>query len=106
MIKLTKKQIEERDRIQAELTIREAAFESAREALNEMIVKANEWAEEVATEIDDYMSQRTDKWLDGERGQAYDEWKTAYQNFSLDEIDEPELPGEEAFTDLEEEPNL
>ncbi len=45
-------------------------------------------------DIDEYMSERSERWQDGERGQAYQAWRDELEAQPLDEIDAEDI---EAF---------
>jgi len=68
-------------------------FEPETKAYNEVIVEANDFVEEVSGEIRGYIDERTEKWQESERGQAFEEWSSAWED-ALDEveIEEPEFP--------------
>jgi hypothetical protein len=93
MKKLSKMLLQDRDAICQHLRTQYEALEGAVEALNaaieeqweavadalahynETVSQANEWLSTVSSEIEGYMSERSEKWQDSERGQAYGEWK-------------------------------
>lgn len=92
-----------------------AAANEALEALNEALNEARGFAEDMASEIDSYMDDRSDGWREGDRGQAYEEWKSEWENFQPEDLDEfPELedPSDkiaeatEALDGLPSEPNF
>jgi hypothetical protein len=97
MKKLTKERIAERDAhidtlsdtfaaveqaINAFNAAQDAAWEAVDVALgeyNEAITAANEFQSEVASSIEDYVSERSEKWQEGDRAEAYDSWKNAWE---------------------------
>src|SRR5262249_22751382 len=105
MNKLTKSMLIERDGIcerlhtayealeQAVDTYNEAmaaqwdTVESAVNAYNEVVEDANGWKEEVASEMQGYIEDRSEKWQEGERGQAYMAWQQEFSDHDLEAID-------------------
>jgi hypothetical protein len=64
----------------------------AQDAYNEAVADANAWLGEIASEIDDYISERSEKWQDSERGQAYRAWHEVFTAELEDvELDEPDV---------------
>jgi hypothetical protein len=55
------------------------------EELNSAISEANGFAENIASEIQAYIDERSEKWQDSDRGSAYNDWCSAYQDLVLDE---------------------
>jgi len=106
MIALTKQDIAQRDQIvrmleSAKTKVEDAwpALEAAVTAFNEIIVAYNEvvatatgFGEDIAREMDEYYSGKSDKWRDSEAGEAYAEWKTEWENLNLIDADTVEMP--------------
>ena len=67
--------------------------EARQEALNARLQEAREWASGLVEAMRDYCDERSEKWREGEAGQAYEEWKAAYEGFDPEEMD-VDLPGE------------
>ena len=71
---------------------------------NEKVEQANEWAQEVASELRQYYDDRSEAWQDGDNGSRFDEWVNAFEDFVIDGLDGIDTaPMEEAmetFTDL------
>lgn len=53
--------------------------ETAINNYNEAISDANEWQSGVATEIQDLIESKSEKWQEGDKGQAYTSWKEQYE---------------------------
>lgn len=75
---------------------------------NEVVTEADQWKTDVASQIDEYMSERSEKWQEGDRAQAYTDWKSAFEDASIEEmsVEEPdqieiEEPQELSVEDLE-----
>ena len=74
-------------------------------AYNEVVAEAQGWVADIASSIEEFMSNKSDKWLEGERGQAYGEWLSEWQSFELEELapfDLPEQPDSSHAGALEE----
>lgn len=107
----SKDQQAERDRLIAALTAAESEIETAiarynshlgehRDEITAVVAVYNElvadadalrnWAE---ADIQEYMNDRSEKWQEGERGQAYEVWRQSFENLDLSGIGiEVELP--------------
>jgi hypothetical protein len=60
---------------------------NALEAYNSTVEQANEWLSMVSSEIEAYMSDRSEKWQDSERGQAYEQWKNEFESNDLEAVE-------------------
>jgi len=109
MPKLTKAQKTAKDQISTDLanawTDLEEAFEQynlrVQEAFatlqaqitlyNNELSKARDFASEVAQETADYISEKSDKWQESDKGQEYQSFQEEYESLQLDdiELDEP-----------------
>jgi hypothetical protein len=73
-----------------------AAMETAQQVLDayrEVIDEAQGFADDMSSSIGEYMSKRSDKWLDGENGEKYQEWQDAWSDIDLTDTTETlELP--------------
>ena len=117
MKKISKDQIKRRDELQGKLqslmadleTACEAYNEALREkwsaiddalgAYNEAIGEVNEWQQEIASDIQSYMDDRSEKWLESDKASEYESWREEFE----DEIEEVTLeqPEELDTSDLE-----
>src|SRR5262245_25912387 len=69
-------------------------FNTERERYNEIVNEAQGFAEDIASQIEGYMDERSDKWREGDRGQEYEAWLSVWQNdLAFDEVEELEEPG-------------
>lgn len=83
----------------------------ALEKYNGIAADAQNWRDEIVSQMDDYLSERSEKWLEGNTGQAYQEWKDSWESLSIETfdieqpegIDLPEIEGPEALRDTESE---
>ena len=55
-------------------------------ALNAALEAAETFRDGVAAEMDDYSAERSDRWLEGAAGEAFQEWRTAWE-VSLDSVE-------------------
>lgn len=82
---------------------------NAVEEYNGIAVDAQNWRDDIVSQMDDYIGERSEKWLEGDTGQAYQEWKDSWESLSIEtfdieqpeEIDLPEIEGPEALRDVE-----
>lgn len=116
MKRISKAQIEERERIKGELEEHKAEVSRRVSAANAVIADANEWigkvndeinsvneaianynqalsdgetwAQEVAGEIQSYMDERSDKWQESDAAEYYREWLSPYESYAMDEVPE------------------
>jgi len=72
--------------------------QSAVDDLNEAIVEMDSFREEIASEISDYISGRSETWTESDGGQAHQDWHEKWDT-SLEEV-EIELP--DTFEPIEE----
>lgn len=87
----------------------EEAFTPVKKALdayNEKLGEAREFVEDIVSSRRDEHGDKSDKWQEGERGQAAESWISEWENISLDDldIDQPdalETPDPEHRDDLE-----
>lgn len=62
------------------------------DAYNEALGAARGFTEDMVSAIDAYMSEKSEKWLDGEAGQSFTEWKSGIESESLDDLEHIEVP--------------
>lgn len=55
--------------------------------VNEVFEEARGFREDMVSEIDSYMEDRSEKWQDGDKGQQYQAWKDALEEFSPEDIE-------------------
>lgn len=61
--------------------------EDAEAKYNTVVQEANEWRENIASEIEEFIQEKSDKWQEGDKGQAYVEWHTQYDAIELQDVD-------------------
>ncbi len=88
--------------------------ENAQADYNAAVIDANNFRDDVASEISSYIDDKSDNWRDSERGSAHEEWKSQWET-ELEEasLDEPEeIPTDldssaaDVFGEFEDEPNV
>jgi uncharacterized protein YukE len=73
------------------------------ETMNSAIARLNELRVSVEEDITQYIDDKSDNWRDGERGSAYQEWQSSWEN-ELDDIEKIEVPEVEMPDDMADEP--
>jgi len=104
-MKLTKKQLRERDAVTVKLTCAEedlteavetyhtavqeawAALTTAVETYNEALAEGRQWVEDRKNELDDFIANKTEKWQESEKGQAVESMREEYDNIDLNDIE-------------------
>lgn len=81
-------------------------LQSKVDAFNEAIRQANEFTEEIHSEQEDYESERSDNWRDGDAGSAYQDWMSQWE-MELEELElEPPTPFDEVEIETDNFANL
>jgi hypothetical protein len=134
MRKIDKALLKERDEIIANIRTKREKLDAAIEAYNEAAAKAwgevedalraynetldpaREWVAGITGDIDVYVSERSEKWQEGEKAEAYESWKGDYESadssleeVSIEQPDQIEADIEDhaqILYDLPEEPSL
>ena len=95
MKKLSKSALTERDEFVAQLSEKreeaEAALSAASDAVseyNKLIGEVEEWRDRIVGEMDDYISERSEKWAESEAASNYESWKSAFEDLDFSKIDE------------------
>ena len=76
--------------VEAYNTAVSAAWQKVQEAIdghNEVVSDANSWMEGAASEIEDYTSEKSEKWQEGEKAQAYAEWKSQFEDEQFEQVE-------------------
>jgi hypothetical protein len=84
MKKLSSDQLKLRDSIAAKLRDKQEDIESAIAAYNDVVEEARSFCDDVASSIDDYMSEKSEKWNESDKADKYNEWKSEYEDFECD----------------------
>ena len=82
------------------------------EAYNELLTEANGVIEDIASEVQSEIDDKSEKWQEGDRGQAIIDWQSDLENFEfealemLDDIEVPELDHDGQLENLPEQANV
>jgi hypothetical protein len=105
MRKLTKANLAERDKLASDLRDRATDLDAAigkyndaisraweeleahQMAYNEAVADANAWKTEIASDIQNYMDDRSEKWHEGDVASQYESWKEQFEQEELDQVD-------------------
>jgi chromosome segregation ATPase len=107
MKKISKSDIQRRDKIASDLKdTREklehelAALEDLYRAYNDAKQEAKSYCDDIASQIEEYIGEKSEAWQGGENGQRWESWKEVYEGFDIeletkvpefDEVDVAEL---------------
>jgi len=102
---------DETNRFNAQIFHLFSFIEGLKERRNELVGEANAFCEEIQQGQENYISERSDSWQDGENGQTYKAWAEEW-SLTVDEIDiacpepieEPDMDAAEALRDLPDHP--
>lgn len=102
---LTKDQLKRRDDIAGQLAVVQVELEQALAKFKAKVVEAQAFCQEVKDDIEAYITDRSDRWQEGERGQAYSEWRDAWENVEFGDVEELDEQAAETLLALDSEPN-
>lgn len=84
--------------------------ESAVAAYNALVQEANSFKEQIAADQQSFMDDKSEKWQEGDAGQAYQQWMDSWsediEEVSLEapsEVDQPELEAADTLEGLPQE---
>ncbi len=86
---------------QAKLQVLQGTLLDTIEKFNDARMELEGFREEVASEIEAYRDDRSDAWLESDRGQASEAWLDLWQTET--EVEEIDAPDEEATLPIEQE---
>ena len=69
-----------------------AAVNALIEAYNEKLQEARGVIEDIASEVESYIDDKSDNWRDGERGSAVSDWLSELQSVDLEDVELIEVP--------------
>lgn len=75
------------DEFNSALQARWAEVEDAQNVYNAVIGDAQAWRDEIVGQIDDYIGERSEKWHEGDKAEAYETFKGEYEGLDLTESD-------------------
>lgn len=88
----------------------DAKITPAIEAYNAAVDEVDGWKDDIVREQDEHFDGRSEKWQDGEAGQAYASWKSEFEGLDLSHVDDatalepPAMDHADAIAALPEEP--
>ena len=59
--------------------------EEAQVEYNQVLSELADWRDQIVSEIDEYVSERSEKWQEGEKASAYESWKSEFENLDFSE---------------------
>jgi len=74
------------------------------EAYNEAVTSAEGLRDDIVSAIDEYTAGRSDKWRDGDKGTAFENWKSEWENLdctAIDVVAKIEIGGRDHANDLD-----
>lgn len=64
---------------------------AAREAYNSVLEDARNFRDDIVSRVQDEVNERSEKWQEGDKGQAATVFVEAWENLDLDDLDEDDL---------------
>lgn len=101
--KFTKADTATLTKFREEIGTKAEAVNDAIRDLNELLEQLRNWKEEKTEALREAFSEKSDKWQEGEKGEAVNNWIETIENLDADEIEEFDIEG--LITALEELPN-
>ena len=68
------------------------AYNLCVEEFNTKLSDVAEFIVEVTTEMENYADDKSDKWKEGDAGEAFEQWKSTWEEFDADPLELMELP--------------
>lgn len=91
MKKLNKTQVARMATLGTELQETYDAYDTAVTELNEKLQEFKNFRDEVVSEMDEYLSERSEKWHEGDAASQYQDWKSTWEQLDLEEIEKHEF---------------
>jgi hypothetical protein len=94
----------------ADLVLAIGEYNAKVAAYNEVVEEAEAVVQDLVNEMDEYLGGRSERWLEGDAGQAYSGWKDTFEAIEFEKVEdaeEPDLPDPALYqelTDLPKEP--
>jgi len=91
---------EQRDTIGAlwePLTLMITNINAEIDTYNEIVQEARGFVEDIASEVESFVDDKSDKWRDGERGEAIQSWLDELRGVELEDVEQVEVPEEPTF---------
>jgi len=87
---LNKDQKAQLETVRSELDMRFESLEQAIENYNSVIREAKDLRDEIVAAVDDYTSERSEKWQESERAGEYESFKSQWEDLELEEVEIPD----------------
>jgi uncharacterized protein YukE len=68
---------------------------------NTSLAAVTEWRDGIVQEMSDYLGERSEKWQEGDAGQAYQAWMDEWEGLDLEEVDTPDMPDAPDFDHID-----
>ena len=86
------------------------ALDAALEAYNKALEEARDLRDQVVNDVGEFIDEHGDRWQEGATGQAYAEWRSAWEDLDFEEVevefpDAIEVPDDSPASALEEAPD-
>jgi hypothetical protein len=81
------------------LTVARNTLQEALDAYNEVLVEAKAYAEGIAQDAENYFEEKSERWQEGEKGEALRELIDAWQSVDLEPL-EVDMPDSELDLDV------
>lgn len=105
MKKLSKQDAARKQELADELDKAHTALEGATQTYNSIVADVNAFKSGVASDIQSYIDERSEKWSESSAASSYEEWKSSWEE-ELDEADSYDMANGDALRDLEDEVSL
>ena len=90
MKSLNKDQKAQLETVRIELNTHFELLEQAIENYNSVIREAKDLRDEIVAAVDDYTSERSEKWQESERAGEYESFKSQWEDLELEEVEIPD----------------
>jgi hypothetical protein len=67
------------------------ALRSSVEAYNELVEEARGFAADIAAQAEEDIGEKSERWQEGERGEAAQEWQREWENAEWEEVELPTI---------------
>jgi hypothetical protein len=105
MKKLNKEQKQARTTLVNKLNELQENVEDAVNKYNEAVQEGRALFEEIVDEMDEYINSKSEKWAESAAAEKYEEWKSEYENFTFDDLEEPQFVDTEELDALPDSPD-
>lgn len=104
MQRLGKEQAQQKEALAAKLEAAATQVQAAIESYNAVLDEVRTFQEEVTNEAQGYFDDRSEKWQEGEKGEAYQAWVDEWYAADAEDIEVPEFGHADALRELPDQP--